>query len=83
MERAAMTITVYSKPFCSQCERTKNMLNLKRIPYVEVDVTEDQAAYDKVKDFWGFNQVPVVDTGDDVWSGFRPERIEQIETDGS
>ena len=49
----------------------------KGIDYSVVDVTEDQAAYEHVVSL-GYQQVPVVETGEDHWSGYRPDMISQL-----
>ena len=68
------TITVYSKPDCPQCVQTKRILEREGHVFNEVDVTEDAAALARVKEL-GYLQAPVVETGDDHWSGFRPDKI--------
>ena len=72
-----MSITVYSKPSCVQCNATYRALTKKGIDYTVVDVTEDSAAYDHVVGL-GYQQVPVVETGSDHWSGFRPDKIAEL-----
>ena len=72
-----MSITVYSKPSCVQCNATYRALTKKGIDYTVVDVTEDSAAYDHVVGL-GCQQVPVVETGSDHWSGFRPDKINSL-----
>lgn len=74
-----MKITVYTRPGCSHCQHTKQLLDDLSLGYDEVDVSEDHDALVKVRDVWGFTQVPVVETEEDVWSGHRPERIRDIE----
>ncbi|MDO4254550.1 MAG: glutaredoxin-like protein NrdH [Kocuria sp.] len=72
-----MSVTVYSKPSCVQCNATYRALNKNGIDYAVVDVTEDQAAYDRVVSM-GYQQVPVVVAGEDHWSGFRPDKISAL-----
>lgn len=72
-----MSVTVYSKPSCVQCNATYRALAKKGIDYSVVDVTEDQAAYEHVVSL-GYQQVPVVETGEDHWSGYRPDMISQL-----
>lgn len=67
-------ITVYSKPSCVQCTQTKKTLTKLGLPYVEVDVTEDQEAYDKIVAL-GFMAAPVVIAGERSWAGFKPDRL--------
>lgn len=72
-----MTITVYSKPACVQCNATYRALDKKGVAYDVVDITEDAAALARVKDL-GYMQAPVVVAGDDSWSGFRPDKIDEV-----
>ena len=72
-----MDITVYSKPLCVQCDATKRALNKAGIAYDVVDITEDADALARVKSL-GYVQAPVVITGEDHWSGFRPDKIKAI-----
>lgn len=76
-----MTITVYSKPMCVQCDATKRAMNKAGIAYDVVDVTEDADALDRVKSM-GYAQAPVVVAGEDHWSGFRPDKIKAISAVG-
>ena len=72
-----MDITVYSKPLCVQCDATKRALNKAGIAYDVVDITEDAEALARVKSL-GYVQAPVVITGEEHWSGFRPDKIKAI-----
>lgn len=74
-----MAVTVYTKPGCIHCDRTKDYMNRLGISYDEVDVTQDDEARSKLVDEWGFRVVPVVETGEDVWSGFKPDKIKEID----
>lgn len=70
-------VIVYSKPSCVQCTATYRALDSKGIDYKVVDLSEDDKALDAVKAL-GYLQAPVVVTGSDHWSGFRPDKIAQI-----
>lgn len=70
-----MTVTVYSKPKCVQCEATKRKLDELRIPYESIDLTEDAEAMERVLS-WGYRHMPVVEVGTDHhWTGYRPDLI--------
>ncbi|MFC0674021.1 glutaredoxin-like protein NrdH [Brachybacterium hainanense] len=77
-----MDITVYSKPLCVQCDATKRALNKAGIAYDVVDITEDAEALAHVKSL-GYVQAPVVITGADHWSGFRPDKIKALVASGA
>lgn len=72
-----MTVTVYSKPACPACSATYRALNKKGIPYESLDISEDADALERLKAL-GFQQAPVVEFGDDSWSGFRPDKIDEV-----
>ena len=68
---------MYSKPLCVQCDATKRALNKAGVAYDVVDITEDADALAKGKSL-GYVQAPVVITGEDHWSGFRPDKIKAL-----
>ena len=72
-----MTITVYSKPACVQCEQTKKQLSRVGLSYEEVDLTQDAEAMKKVQEL-GYRQAPVIIAGDQHWAGFRPDLIAKL-----
>lgn len=72
-----MTITVYSKPACVQCDATYRAMDKNGIDYVIVDISSDPVALDYVKSL-GHMQAPVVVAGADHWSGYRPDRIREL-----
>ncbi|MDO5033779.1 MAG: glutaredoxin-like protein NrdH [Actinomycetaceae bacterium] len=72
-----MSITVYSKPMCVQCDATKRALNKQDLDYEEVDLTLDPNALEFVKSL-GFAQAPVVIAGDQQWAGYRPDLIKKL-----
>lgn len=72
-----MTITVYSKPMCVQCDATKRALTKQGLDYTTVDLSEDASALDYVKSL-GYAQAPVVIAGDQHWAGYRPDLIKQV-----
>ncbi len=69
-----MTVTVYTKPACVQCNATYRALDKKGITYQSVDISTDPAALEHVLSL-GYQQAPVVITDADHWSGFRPDKI--------
>lgn len=77
-----MTVTVYSKPACVQCNATVRALDKKGIEYDVVDMSQDMDALERVRAL-GYMQAPVVMTNSDHWSGFRPDKIADLENAGS
>ena len=72
-----MAVTVYTKPSCVQCNATYRALDNKGIEYEILDVSEDAVALERVKEL-GYLQAPVVVSGDEHWSGFRPDKIDEL-----
>jgi glutaredoxin-like protein NrdH len=70
-------VTVYSKPNCQACMATKKTLTRKGIAFDEIDVTEDQAAFDLIVSM-GFTSAPVVIAGELSWAGFQPDKINHL-----
>ncbi|MDN5731271.1 MAG: glutaredoxin-like protein NrdH [Yaniella sp.] len=73
-----MTVTVYSKPACVQCNATVRALDKKGIEYDVIDMSQDMDALERVRAL-GYMQAPVVMTEADHWSGFRPDKIADLE----
>jgi glutaredoxin-like protein NrdH len=72
-----MSVTVYSKPACVQCDATYRALDRKGVEYTVVDITQDAEALEMVRGL-GDLQAPVVVAGDTHWSGFRPDQISAV-----
>lgn len=72
-----MTVTVYTKPSCVQCNATYRALDKKGITYQIVDMSQDAEALERVRAL-GYMQAPVVVTEQDSWSGFRPDKIAEL-----
>lgn len=70
-------VIVYTKPSCVQCNATYRALDSKGIDYEVVDLTEDPAALEALRDA-NWMQAPVVHTAGDIWSGFRPDKIGEL-----
>lgn len=78
METAVkVSVIVYTKPNCVQCTATFKKLDELGIDYATVDLTEDNEALERLKER-GYLQAPVVETGDSIWSGYRPDRVKAL-----
>lgn len=72
-----MSITVYTKPSCVQCNATTRALTKQGLEYAEVDLMQDAEALASVKAL-GYEQAPVVMADGDHWAGFRPDKIKAL-----
>lgn len=72
-----MTLTIYSKPGCVQCNATYRKADQLGLDYTVVDISEDTEARDYVLGL-GFQSAPVVVAGDQSWSGYVPHRLQAL-----
>ena len=72
-----MSVKVYTKPSCVQCNATYRALDSRGIEYEVIDLSIDNRALEEVKAL-GYLQAPVVVTANDHWSGFRPDKIDEL-----
>jgi len=69
-----MSIIIYTKSNCVQCDTTKHALDRRGIAYQLINLDIQPEATGELRTL-GYRQVPVVITPDDSWSGFRPDKI--------
>lgn len=72
-----MTVTVFTKYRCPQCEATKRQLTKQGIDFDVVDLADNPSTLGQLQEA-GFKQAPVVITPDASWSGYRPDLIKQL-----
>lgn len=79
-----MNVEVYSKPQCVQCTHSKTRLQKAGVEYTEIDIMEDESAFQFVTETLKFRSAPVIVVKDsngeivDSWAGFNPEKIDSI-----
>lgn len=72
-------VVVYSTPNCAQCGLTYRVMDSNGIEYTIVDLSTNKAAVEYVTEDLGYFQAPVVVASDkNHWSGFRPDKIQQL-----
>ena len=72
------TVTVYSTPTCPWCDRAKEYLTSRNVPFTNKDVSVDQQAAMEMIRLTGQQGVPVIAAGNDVVVGFDQVRLAQI-----
>lgn len=70
-------VIVYTLPSCVQCDSTKRYLKKNLIDFQEVDLANDPDAMEKIKSL-GYTQAPVVEAGEQSWSGFRMDELQKL-----
>lgn len=71
-----MTIVVYTKPSCGGCMATKSHLGKLGLAYSEQPI---EGILDRAVAA-GITAAPVVTADDQMWGGYRPDRIKALVT---
>ncbi len=75
---APSPVTVYSTQTCPWCDRTKEYLTSRNVPFVDKDVSADMDAAREMVQISGQQGVPVVATEHEVVVGFDQLRLARI-----
>ena len=70
-------IIVYTNPNCVQCDQTKKFLDKESIPYEVKDLQTNKEDLMRFIDM-GFKSAPIVETEDDIWSGFKLDKLKTL-----
>lgn len=71
-------VTLLSLPKCVQCKMSERRLEEKGIDFEKVDMSRDEAAFQKAKDL-GYLTAPVIIAPDGShFSGYDPDRIDAL-----
>lgn len=73
--RQEYPVTLYAIANCSPCDRLRNLLSKRKIPFTEKDPTSDKLLYKELKDLSGSSSVPVVVVGEDVVQQITDEAV--------
>lgn len=65
----ARSVTVYTTQYCPHCVKVKTLLERKRIPFEEIDLTQDAAKREDVSRKTGWTTVPMIFIGDEFVGG--------------
>lgn len=68
------TPTIYTSETCRDCQSTKRAFESRGVAVLEIDVNKTPGAVPALKSM-GYQQLPVVITKDDRWSGYRIDKI--------
>lgn len=72
-------VIMYCRSWCGDCRRARAWLQEQGIPFIEIDVEEDQDAHSRAA---GHNDgrlhTPTFEIGDGVCVDFRPEKLKEL-----
>ncbi len=75
----AVGVVMYCRTWCGDCMRARAWLEQHGIPYVEIDVDEDDDARTRAASHnSGSLHTPTFEIADDVCVDFRPERLREL-----
>ena len=63
-------VTIYTREYCSYCERAKSLLDSKGIKFEEIDVTSDEAKMQEMVERSGKTSVPEILINDKPIGGY-------------
>jgi glutaredoxin 3 len=63
-------VRIYSTTYCPYCHNAKALLDRKGVPYQDIDVTDDDAAREKLVATTGMRTVPQIFVGETHIGGF-------------
>lgn len=70
-------LVIYGRADCVQCKATSRAAAKLGLTFDYVDLDQDMAAQARMINA-GHRSLPVVEYGDEVWTGFRPDRLARI-----
>jgi glutaredoxin len=75
---AAMELKLYSREWCSWCIDAKEYLTERGYNFTEIDVGQDRAAYQEMKELSDQTYVPTFVAGDKVLANFDTDQLEKF-----
>ena len=71
-------VRIYSSSTCRDCERVKDYLAGKGVPFEVINVLKDKKAREEMEQRYGVHVTPVVIVGDHVMVGFNRLKLEKL-----
>lgn len=71
-------LTVYTTQTCAYCAMVKKYLTSKNVPFETVDVTDDLATQELLKEKTGYSGVPVTTNGNEYVLGFKTGELQKL-----
>ena len=73
------TVTLYSAPWCGYCRIAKRFLDDQQVPYIELDIDQDEEAAKRVEQWnHGDRIIPTVDVDGTVLTNPSPTQLREI-----
>ena len=73
------TVTLYSAPWCGYCRIAKRFLDDQQVPYIEIDIDQDEAAAKRVEQWNNGNRIiPTLDIDGTILTNPSPTQMRQV-----
>lgn len=72
-----MAIKIYTAPWCSYCNKAKELFKTRKIKYNEIDLSKNSKAVKEIIELTGQTGVPVIVINKEVILGFDKNAIEK------
>ncbi|GBE08531.1 glutaredoxin [bacterium BMS3Bbin11] len=77
-EKDLKPVKFYYKPECSSCEEARAYFDENTVPFVEIDLSENEAEAEKLEKKLGVISVPIFGIGDKYVSGFEKNMLNKL-----
>ena len=74
----AQELKLYSREWCSWCIDAKDYLTERGYKFTEIDVGDDRAAYEEMKEVSDQTYVPTFVAGENVLANFDTDQLEKF-----
>lgn len=71
-------LRLFSREWCSWCIDAKEYLSQRGYQFTEIDVGEDRAAFQEMKELSDQTYVPTLVAGDEVLANFDTDQLEKF-----
>jgi glutaredoxin len=71
-------LRLFSREWCSWCIDAKEYLSRRGYQFTEIDVGEDRAAFQEMKELSDQTYVPTLVAGDEVLANFDTDQLEKF-----
>jgi glutaredoxin len=71
-------LRLFSREWCSWCIEAKEYLTERGYQFTEIDVGEDRAAYQEMRELSAQTYVPTLVAGDEVLANFDTDQLEKF-----
>jgi len=69
---------LFSREWCSWCIEAKDYLTERGYRFIEIDVGQDRAAYEEMKELSDQTYVPTLVAGEEVLANFDTDQLEKF-----